>query len=178
MGVGEVRKIGDEIPMGTYRFSSPSRNPVADASELTGVHKSRTRSRTSNGNPTIPIIGTVEPPSPAAASADYHMSTSSFNLSPPITARRPPPQTDGLPSSPAVTRRATPSLLVPKPGTLAHQPVHSVQASSYAHPSPADGHPSLTRDHGRYHLGHPKTGQFFYSKIESRSSGQNDISYG
>jgi len=110
-----------------------SDNPVVKTSE---PRKSRPRSGTLGGKAIVPTIGAVEAPSPPAASG--HTFTLPLTLSPPTVARRSPPQTNGLPSNPAVTRGAT--LHVPKTGL---EPVKIMKGRFNL--SPIDEHPILKR---------------------------------
>ena len=86
---------------------------VGRVPEPASVHRSRSRSGTVSGNPPVPILGTVEPPTP-------------------------PPQTSGFPSNPAVARPSLPaqsmSFFMPK-GASPGEP-----GRVRARPSPLDKH--------------------------------------
>jgi len=140
--LSKVPKIEDEIRSKADRTQSLSRDSVASASELT-VRKSRTRSGTVTGRTVAPTLGKVERPSLPATSVHR---PSTIALSPQTATRRPPPQTDGLPTNTAVTRRPLPSqrvsLLMPKTAVSSGESVDVVQGHVHPSLSRVDEHPT------------------------------------
>jgi len=119
MGVpvpNEALQVEHEIRLGAAS-SNPPPNQVINVPQPASDRRSRSRSGTMNRKPPVPILGTVEPPTPPAASASHRMPVLSTELSIPTSGRQPPLQTSGLPSNSAVTRRTLPAQPVLPKGT-------------------------------------------------------------